>query len=433
MKQHPPQVGAKHHQQPQGGQLQPGDRGQGAADESAQLLLPVQGGGPGQAGGQDQIQRPQEHRGQGQHGQGHARQNAEAGGGGGLGRPARHQHPGDQGGVGRAQQMIQQGVPRHRQGDGGNVSQPSAGGLPGAGAPGVAEPAAVEQGQGAGGPHLAQGHARNDQPRRPLRMLGQKGGQQAQHRRRPDQLLDQFGYSGSPDPSGPEKDVLVDIFHPGEGHAGQQQDQPQLGPGVPQQTDGDGVGPQYHHGGQGEEEQKKQQQTGVSGLGRPPPVPPGQLPGGEIGGRRRHAHRGEGQQHGIHRHEQLIQPHDLGPHHPGQRHPIGKAKPLRQRPQHREKHHVAPGGPGLRNHSAPSLRTTLCPGDGGYPKPSVFCLPCGRFYGRMTMKWGEPRNELVNFQAVEKVLPAKGFGRRDRWKGDHQGPRSLKSTTFSLR
>ena len=33
-------------------------------------------------------------------------------------------------------------------------------------------------------------------------------------------------------------------------------------------------------------------------------------------------------------------------------------------------------------------------------------------------------------QAVEKVLPAKGFGRRDSLKGDHQGPLFLKSTTF---
>ena len=33
-------------------------------------------------------------------------------------------------------------------------------------------------------------------------------------------------------------------------------------------------------------------------------------------------------------------------------------------------------------------------------------------------------------QAVEKVLPAKGFGGKDSWKGNRQGSLSLKSTTF---
>ena len=36
----------------------------------------------------------------------------------------------------------------------------------------------------------------------------------------------------------------------------------------------------------------------------------------------------------------------------------------------------------------------------------------------------------AGFQAVEKVLPAKGFGGKDSWKGNRQGSLSLKSTTF---
>ena len=36
----------------------------------------------------------------------------------------------------------------------------------------------------------------------------------------------------------------------------------------------------------------------------------------------------------------------------------------------------------------------------------------------------------ISFQAVEKVLPAKGFGGKDSWKGNRQGSLSLKSTTF---
>ena len=34
------------------------------------------------------------------------------------------------------------------------------------------------------------------------------------------------------------------------------------------------------------------------------------------------------------------------------------------------------------------------------------------------------------FEAVEKVLPVKGFGGKDSWKGNRQGSLSLKSTTF---
>ena len=33
-------------------------------------------------------------------------------------------------------------------------------------------------------------------------------------------------------------------------------------------------------------------------------------------------------------------------------------------------------------------------------------------------------------QTIEKVLPAKGFGGKDSWKGKRQGSLSLKSTTF---
>ena len=40
------------------------------------------------------------------------------------------------------------------------------------------------------------------------------------------------------------------------------------------------------------------------------------------------------------------------------------------------------------------------------------------------------RNSLQTRQAVEKALPAKGFGGKDSWKGNRQGSLSLKSTTF---
>ena len=43
------------------------------------------------------------------------------------------------------------------------------------------------------------------------------------------------------------------------------------------------------------------------------------------------------------------------------------------------------------------------------------------------------RNSLQTRQAVEKALPAKGFGGKDSWKGNRQGSNAIKLRALSLR
>ena len=129
----------------------------------------------------------------------------------------------------------------------------------------------------------------------------------------------------------------MQIFHPGQGRAGDQQYQPQLCPGVSQQIDGDGVGAQRCRPAHRQKDQGQEPQTGPQDLGRAPSVAQSQMLGGEVGRRRGQPHRRQGQEHGVHRHQELIKPHDLRAHHAGQGHPVPKAQHLGHGPQHREK------------------------------------------------------------------------------------------------
>ena len=271
---------------------------------------------------------------------------------------------GDESGVGRPQQIAQQGVQAHGQGDGGDASAADGPRLSG---PGQNAPAAtaVEHRQRDGGEHLADHHSRHYQAHRPLRVLGQEQPQQPQHRRRAHQLLAQLGDGGRAHQARPVKPVLVKVFYPREGHAGHQQNKPQLGAGIPQQDHGYKVRGEDQPPAHGEQHQQKQLQTGSQGLVRPTGVSTGKILGRQVGHRRRQPHRREGQHHGVHGHEQLIEPHDLGPHHAGQGHPITKAQQLGHRTQHRQQHRPLSGGRGLLAHGFPSSPGQHMPGGGG--------------------------------------------------------------------
>jgi hypothetical protein len=95
----------------------------------------------------------------------------------------------------------------------------------------------VQQAQGEGGADLADHHTGHDQPHDPLGILGEKQDQQAEDGGSPDQLLQQFHQGGWTYLARPEEHMFMDIFHAGQRRAGDQQDQPQLGAGVPQTVD----------------------------------------------------------------------------------------------------------------------------------------------------------------------------------------------------
>ena len=90
--------------------------------------------------------------------------------------------------------------------------------------------------------------------------------------------------------------MLVEVLHSGEGHAGDQKNQPQLSPGVPQQMHRDGVGTPDHHHPHREQQKEEELQTSCDGLVRRLAVAQGQMLGGKVGHRR-------GQPHGGKRHD----------------------------------------------------------------------------------------------------------------------------------
>ena len=171
----------------------------------------------------------------------------------------------------------------------------------------------------------------------------------------------------------------MEVFDPGEGHAGDEQNQAQLGPGVPQQIHRDGVRPQNHRRSHGQQEEKEDFQTGGDGLVGGPAVAQGQMLGGEVGHRRGQPHGGEGQDHRIHRHHQLIQPHDLRPHHAGQDHPEAEAQQLGHRAQGGEKQRAPAGRQHFFRQVHPPSSTNLFGGRLVYPFLRPFAGETGHF------------------------------------------------------
>ena len=98
-----------------------------------------------------------------------------------------------------------------------------------------------EKNQGDGGEQLRAAHTRHDDAHHPLRVLGQQQHQQAQHRAGADKLLGQLHNGGGTDVSRAVKVVFVEVLDAGEEDAGEQQQQAQLGTGIPQQVDRDRV------------------------------------------------------------------------------------------------------------------------------------------------------------------------------------------------
>ena len=187
-----------------------------------------------------------------------------------------------------------------------------------------------QQGEGAGGEHLANYHAQHNKAHRLLGGAGKKGDEQPQYRPCPDKLFGGLHRGGGTHPANAVKTVLVEVFHPGEQHAGNQQRHPQPGAGVPQQIDRDGVGQQNHSCPQGEDHQKKAPERTAQHQAHCAIVPQGMVPGGQGGHRHRQSHGREGHEHGIHRHYQLIQPHGLRADEPGQGHAVQKSHHLRE-------------------------------------------------------------------------------------------------------
>ncbi len=142
--------------------------------------------------------------------------------------------------------------------------------------------AAVEDEQGAGGKDFADHHPRHNKPHHPLRVLRQEDHQQGNHRDGADKLLQQLHNSGGPDDAGAVEAVFVAVLHSGEGHAGDQQNQPQLGAGIPQEIDGDGIGAQNHRRPHREQQEEKQLHAGGKGLVDGPAVAQGQVLGGQV-------------------------------------------------------------------------------------------------------------------------------------------------------
>ena len=77
--------------------------------------------------------------------------------------------------------------------------------------------------------------------------------------------------------SGSVEDVLMQIFHPGRGRAGDQQYQPQLCPGVSQQIDGRWRRSPRCRPAHRQKDQGQEPQTGPQDLGRAPSVAQSQM------------------------------------------------------------------------------------------------------------------------------------------------------------
>ncbi len=187
-------------------------------------------------GTSNQAQRPDEGGGQAEHGQGHAAQHAE--GAHGPPRPPPPRGPaagGCEHRGGRAHQVAQQAGQPDGDSDGGDaavelpVLQRRAGQ---AARPVQMPPGQQEQGNGENTASHRIMPVTN-QPHRPLRVLGEKDHQQPQHRSGADEL-----FTTAPPPPADGccpciEEVLVQVFHPGEQDAGQQEQQAQLGAGRP--------------------------------------------------------------------------------------------------------------------------------------------------------------------------------------------------------
>ena len=111
----------------------------------------------------------------------------------------------------------------------------------------------------------------------------------------------------------------MEIFNAGEQDTGEQQEQSQLGPGVSQQIHRDGVAEEDYRPGCREEKKEEQKQAPAQDCAHGPLISPGGIFRREVGHRRGEPHGGEGEHYGTDRQEKLIEPHDLGPHQPGEK------------------------------------------------------------------------------------------------------------------
>ena len=181
-----------------------------------------------------------------------------------------------------------------------------------------------QQGQGAGGEHFAQHHPQHHNAHRLLCRAGEQGGQQSQHRPRPDDLLGGLRGGGGAHPANAVETVLVEVFHPGEQQAGHQQHHAQTGAGIPQEIDGDGVGQYHHHNAQGDRQQEKAPQRPAEDGLYGAVVLQRVVAGGQGGHRHGQSHGGERHEHGEYRHHQLEQPHGFRADHTGEDHTVYK-------------------------------------------------------------------------------------------------------------
>ena len=333
---------AQHRQQGQGGNEDQIGRPHRPLHLPADGLLLSQGGILGELGGEHQPQGAEKGRGQQEHGQRHAKGHA-------VGRhrlPLVHspldQQPGDEHRVGRGDEIPQQGRKPQGQGDPPNLAPEGLGGqfLPGQThrRPQVHP---EEHRLGEGGDHLAQGHAQHNGPHGLLGGVGRQAPQQGQHQQGPEDLLRQLRDGGGVDPARAVKIVLLEIFRPRQQQTGDQEDESQLGSCVPQKIHRGPVRKEQQQGTGHQGQQEKQLHRLPPDLVNGPLVPQGLVPGGEIGHRRGQPHRGQGQQHRIHRQDQLIQPQNLRPRQTGQPNPIHKPHQLGQHPRDGQHRHTA--------------------------------------------------------------------------------------------
>ena len=102
--------------------------------------------------------------------------------------------------------------------------------------------------------------------------------------------------------------MFVEVFRPRQQQTGDQEHQPQTGPGIPQDINRGRVR-KDQQGGTGQHRQKiKQAQRGPPQLMDGPQVPQSLIAGRQVRHRRVQSHRREGGQDRIQRQDQLIQP-----------------------------------------------------------------------------------------------------------------------------
>ena len=172
--------------------------------------------------------------------------------------------------------------------------------------------------------------------------------------------------------------MLLQVLHARQQQAGDEQHQPQPRSGIPQKIDGDGVRKEQQQS-TGERRQEEKQPDGLPPhLPDGPPVAQGLVPGGEIGDARGQAHGGQGEQDGVDRQDELIQPHDLRPGQAGQPHPVGKAHGLGEDAGDSEKCYAGherspPGTPGLWRSSC--VLVSVCGGGSGYAMQDFCQIP----------------------------------------------------------